>query len=72
MGEKASSEVELASRCLSPYIGEKDREALIDLRHKRWKARAWMKARGIKDAGYARTAGGPSDDDKVGTGQGNA
>ena len=42
---------EVKSAKLAPYIGKRDREALRYLRLQRWRARAWMRQKGIRDLG---------------------
>jgi hypothetical protein len=39
---------------LPPYVGFKDKKALIDLRLKRIKARQWMREKGFRDLGSKR------------------
>jgi hypothetical protein len=48
------SSIELSSFELAPYIGFRDKKALIDLRLKRIKARQWMREKGFKDLGAKR------------------
>ena len=39
---------------LPPYVGFRDKKALIDLRLKRIKARQWMREKGFRDLGSKR------------------
>ena len=39
---------------LPPYVGSRDNKILAILRLKRWKARLWMREKGIRDLGVSQ------------------
>jgi hypothetical protein len=39
---------------LLPYVGSRDHKKLAILRLKRWKARLWMREKGIRDLGMSQ------------------
>jgi hypothetical protein len=44
----------LSSIELPPYVGTRDRKRLAAMRLQRWRARAWMREKGIRDLGMTK------------------
>ena len=51
---KSEYSMSLNSIELPPYVGSRDNKILAILRLKRWKARLWMREKGIRDLGVSQ------------------